>query len=336
MLKILLSYLLVFNVSFAKSPTSNKQADRAPNSLNKVIRKPKINKLELMMSVYGSAKNRGAIFDVLKRVMSEENYRYLLNKARGYGVKLRRSFDAKYEATKRTLKISGYDEPFFVSKNGKAVKYKGKVFRYKKAGVKSSMEGIERKLIKKKSKSSFLFNILIPEANAEYGSGEINSASLDIMLLLNYLEVYFSGDYDFFNVLAYLADTDPAIYNAIRRLHDSNGNKRIELMKCNGDTDMTIIYSDGTRGRIVWNGVQGSGAKASVTENFGRSWEPVKFYYDNEETEVLNGQFFFCQMMRGEDKNSPRARAVTNALNEMIAPVRFDSDYGGGDSVDGN
>jgi hypothetical protein len=94
---------------------------------------------------------------------------------------------------------------------------------------------------------------------------------------------------------------------------------------------MDITYSDGTTGVINWNGTQGSGARAEVTERVNDNWRPVQLYNEDEQAQVLNGQFFFCQMMNGTNPNAPSSIAVVNSLNEMIAPTHY-GDLEGSDS----
>ncbi|MGH1469314.1 MAG: hypothetical protein ACRBBP_10640 [Bdellovibrionales bacterium] len=323
---ILISFVLAFT-----SPTGlifSAQAKPAKNASSKKKAK-KIDKLDLSLRIFGAAKNRWVLHKVLKKGLSKEDSAFLRTKSRQFKVKLKKSLNIKYLSAKRAFSIEGYSSLFYVSKNGKALKHQNKIFTIQKGkDLKAKLKYIQETLKASAPKKFSLLDLLITKAHAQGPyEGTSNSASLDILMLLSYLEVYGNGD-SFYDVLLYAAENEPAVYEAIRRLFESNGRKAISGITCDNDYRMTINFSDGSFSALNWNGVQGSGAKAELNDNINGNWNPVKFYYDEENEHSLNAQYFFCDMMGGSD--TANGAAVITSLNDMIAPVDYADE-----SVDG-
>ncbi len=326
---IVISFILIFsaptNIAFSahakqRGKTSNKQAI-------------KINKKDLPLHVLGAAKNRWTLQKTLNKRLSKKDTQFLRSKTRQLKIKLKKNLNIKYLQAKRAFNIKGYRSLFYVSKNGKQLKYQNNIFSIKKGkSLESKFNYIQKVLSKTKKKSFSRIDLFIPKAHAyDPYEGTSNSASLDILMLLSYLEVYGNGD-DPFSVLTYIAETEPNLLAAMQRLYGTNGNKALSGITCDNEYRMTIHFADGTSAVLNWNGQRGNAAKSELTENVNGNWNPISFFYDDEMTHTLNGQFYFCQMMGGS--NTANGVAVMNAINEMVAPIGMDGgsygeDYSG-------
>lgn len=321
--------LSVFLLSLVSWPAFSKPLQKAP-AVKPSIKLTKKDKLNLILQVYASAQDRWSLYRVFKKKLPKKDQQYILSKTKQKNIKLKQKTNMKFLRAKRAFKIGKNPNLIYVSKNGKALRYKGEVFRYK-GGARQTFEDVYSRL--KKRKVGF-WSLVFPQAFADSYDSSPYTASLDIMTLLCYLEVEWNGDTDFYSVLLHLADTEPEIYYAIERLFKTNGQKRIKRISCDNEYRMDLFFEDGSSSVINWNGVRGSGARAELTDRTARgSWNPVQLYAEDD-YHLLNGKFFFCQMMGGE--NTAKSNAIISALNEMIAPQEYIMDESDWDPVDGS
>lgn len=289
-------------------------------------------RFHLVMQVFASAKNRGALYLMMKPRMTQADYDHMLFRAKQYGYVLNEPVSIEYIKNKRAFRIDKQPELYYVSANGQAIRHNNKIYKFdSELGVEGTLDQIRQTYTSSK-KTAWFNGLMVSEAHAqnEY-SQRSHYATMDIMLLLNYLHSEWNGDTDFYSVLYHLSQREPEVLNAIKRLYD--GKKKIKSIECKDNSEfLQITYEDGTVGNVRWNGEQGLGvAKASISEKQFRDdsktsfdWHPL-YMGETRNNQALTGQFFFCQMMGG-GSDPARQLAVVKGLNEMIAPLDYE-DY---------
>ena len=325
MIKSLLLTIIFVSFGQAKSAKTDKKSLKSSN-------KPLLVH-QLKNKTFAAVKNRWTLAKLLKNKISKADYQFFLSKNRQLNIKLNHQLKTKFIPSKRAFKIGDNKNLFFVAKNNKYIKYKNKIFKYNKLdSFKDNYMAIE-KILNNKTSSLFsiLNQILFNKAHAQSYEEGAESASMDLLMLLSYLEFYGNGE-SHYDTLLYIAENDPEAYAIIMRLYNSNGNKAIQSITCDNEYRMTITFKDGTTTAVNWNGVQGSGAKAEVTENSNGNWNPISLDGDKN-THALNGQYFFCGMMGDSNTYngggpSSNQLAVISSLNEMVAPQDYGYDGG--------